>query len=35
LGIGGRDIDLTELQKQVIVRPEDLHQPSPIIRNRP
>jgi hypothetical protein len=35
LGIGGGDIHLTELQKQVIIRPEDLHQPSPVVRNRP
>ncbi len=35
LGIGGGEIDLTELHKQVVIRPQNLHQPSPVIRNRP
>jgi hypothetical protein len=33
LGIGGGEIDLTELQKQVIIRPENLHDSSPVIRD--
>jgi hypothetical protein len=35
LGIGGGDIHLTELQKQIIICPEDLHDPSPIIGDHP
>jgi len=35
LRIGGADICLTELQKQFIICPEDLHHPSPLIRDHP
>jgi hypothetical protein len=35
LGKGGGHIYLTELQKQIIIRPEDLHDPSPLIRDYP
>jgi hypothetical protein len=33
--IGGGDIHLAELQKQIVIRPEDLQHSSPLIRDHP